>query len=275
MLGFDFLKKFFKRPEQQKENSPKQENISSKKEVVVINVTEPSERARQELLQNWSKFADYNEILQIDEADRQNLLNDIYENWCIHGVPKFFREKYSQYDPNLIEQIVMREKNRIDIRTKVYHYKNMTEASRNRNPFWFDFLGCGSTLTGKGADFLKASCAFDDLLKLNLTNNLECFFENGKFAGLNVMTNYQGIIRKENQNPIKFYHNGELHIMDKKGFKKYREENNLELYLDSIEANQKLWKEILKEKNIPFDENKQITKKFFFEALKKYKEGKK
>ena len=97
MLGFDFLKKFFKRPEQQKENSPKQENISSKKEVVVINVTEPSERARQELLQNWSKFADYNEILQIDEADRQNLLNDIYENWCIHGVPKFFREKYSQF----------------------------------------------------------------------------------------------------------------------------------------------------------------------------------
>ena len=269
MLAFDILKNLFKKSEPQE---GLQTEIKSKNKVPVIDVSEPAEQAMQELLEQWEKFANYDEILQIDEADRKMLLKDIYESWNIHSIPKFFKEKYSKYDENLIEQIFLKESNRISIRMKAYHYKNMTESSKSKNPFWFDFLGWGSPLTGKGADFQKATCSFEDILNLNLTNDLDCFFKNGKFAGLNIITNIQGIIRKEYQNPIKFYHNGELRIMDKKEFRKYRKEHNLMLYLNSIEANQEIWKKKLKEKGIPFDENKPITKKFFFDSIKKYKE---
>ena len=270
MLVFDIFKNLFKKIKPQ---GCGQTEVKSENKVPVIDVSEPAERAKEELLSQCEKFLDYDEILQIDVSDRKALLNDIYNNYGIHGVPKFFREKYSKYDKNLIEQIVMREGNRHGIRIKAYHYKNMTEYSKNKNLFWFDILGWNLTLTGKGIDFQRATCSFEDILNLNLTNDMECFFENGKFAGLNIITNQQGIIRKEYQNPIKFYHNGELHIMDKKTFKKYRKEHNLMLYLNEIESNQELWKGILKEKGIPFDENKPITKKFFFDSLKKYKEG--
>ena len=268
MLAFDILKKIFKKSET-KEILHKAE-IKPENNVPVIEVSEPTEQATQELLAQWEKFANYDEILQIDKADREMLLKDIYESWNIHGIPKFFKEKYSKYDEKIIEQVYARESNRLNLRIKAYHYKEMCQRY---NPLWFDILGWGSTLTGKGADFQKATCSFEDILNLNLTNDLDCFFENGRFAGLNIITNIKGIIKKEYQNPIKFYHNGELHIMDKKEFRKYRKEHNLMLYLNAIEANQELWKEILKEKGIPFDENKPITEKFFFDSLKKYKEG--
>ena len=246
MLAFDILKKIFKKSETQEVLHTE---VKSENKIPVIDVSEPAEQAKQELLEQLEKFANYDEILQIDEADRKELLKDIYESWCVHGVPKFFREKYKKYDEKLIEQIHAREVNRLIVRLKAYHYKGMCERY---NPLWFDFLGWGSTLTGKGANFAKASCMFEDLLKLNLTNDLECFFENGRFAGLNIITNIKGVIRKDNQNPIKFYHNGELHIMDKKEFRKYRKERNLMLYLNSIEANQNLWKESFKRKKYFF-----------------------
>lgn len=270
MFAFDILKNLFKKPEPQEDL---QIEVKSENKVPVIDVSKPADLAKQELLNQCEKFMNYNEILQIDDVDRKALLNDIYNSYGIHGIPKFFREKYSKYNENLIEQIFIRESNRFNIRMKAYHYKNMTESSINKSPFWFDFLGWQSVLTGKGANFSNASCTFEDLLNLNLTNDLECFFENGRYAGFNIITNYQGVIKKENQNPIKFYHNGKLHIMDKKEFKNYRKEHNLMLYLNSTEATQNMWKEVLRQNGIPFDENKPITQKFFFEALKKYKES--
>lgn len=264
MLAFDILKNLFKKSETKEPSQIKPEN-----KIPVIDVSEPAEQATQELLSQYEKFSNYDEILQIDKADREMLLKDIYESWNIHGIPKFFKEKYSKYDEKIIEQVYARESNRLNLRIKAYHYKEMCQRY---NPLWFDILGWGSTLTGKGADFQKATCSFEDILNLNLTNDLDCFFENGRFAGLNIITNIKGIIKKEYQNPIKFYHNGELHIMDKKEFKKYKKKYNLMLYLNSIEANQELWKKILKEKGIPFDENKHITKKFFWDSIKKYKD---
>lgn len=269
MLTFKILKNLFKKSKPQEDL---QTEVKSENKLPIIDVSEPAEQATRELLSQYEKFSNYDEILQIDEIDRKILLKDIYENWCIHGIPKFFREKYSKYDEKLIEQIVMRERNRINIRIKAYHYKNMIESDNNKKTFWFDILGWSSPLTGKGVNFQKAICSFEDILMLNLTNDLDCFFENGKFAGLDIITNYNGIIRKENQNPIKFYHNGKLHIMNKKEFKKYKKKYNLMLYLNSIEANKELWKKILKEKGIPFDENKPITKKFFWDSIKKYKD---
>ncbi len=236
-------------------------------QVPVIDVTEPAQRAEQELLQNWEKFANYDAILQIDEKYRYELLKDIYDNWDIHGVPKSILTKYSEYNEELLEQICMREKCRLNIRIKAYRFRNLS---------WLTiFVGLKSGISGSGLNYNWCMCTFDDFLELNLTNKLECFLDNGRYWGMDIISNSQGVIMEDfklndnsNINDIRLYHNGELHIFSKEEFLQYKEKHNLNnLYLTKEEKDEAWRREILESEKIQFDPAKRITKKYFEELI--------
>ena len=209
-----------------------------------IDASEPADKAKQDLLLNWEKFTNYDEILQIDEKDRYELLKDIYDNWAIHGIPKSILIKYSAYNEELLEQICMREKCRLNMRLKAYRFRNLP---------WLTIFGLKLGVSGSGLNYDWCMCTFDDFLELNLTNKLECFLDNGKYWGADIMSNSQGIIMKDfnfndnsDINDIRLYHNGELHIFNKEKFLEYKEKYNLDnLYLTKKERFEAWHREIL------------------------------
>lgn len=223
-----------------KERSKKTTKIN-----IGIDVSEQADKAKQDLLLNWGKFANYDEILQIDEKDRYELLKDIYDTWDIHGVPKSILTKYSEYNEELLEQICMREKCRLNIRIKAYHYYK--QRLRDEQLVWFN-ISFLPGVKGKGGIYQDTILEFKDLLNLNLTNELECFYENGKYAGEDILPNI-GIIRTgfryntdKNLKEIKLYHNKELHIFNAKEFIEYRTKYNLNnLYL-TMEERSEAWR---------------------------------
>lgn len=253
MFAFDIIRKFFNKNDEKKQDLSKEE-ISTKREVPVMDASEPAARARQELLENRDKFLTYDDILRINENDRYTLLKDIYDNWGIHGIPEFFKEKYSKYDKNLIEQIYVRENNRLNMRIKAYHYLNMQSKD-----IWLTIFGVLRTCTGgTGIEYNWCICQGRDFLELNLTNKLECFLDNNKYWGMDIISNSLGVIMKDfnynndvNLNDIRLYHNGELHIFSKKEFLKYKEKYNLNnLYLTKQERDKVRHQELLEIKNI-------------------------
>lgn len=209
MLAFDILKKIFKKSETQEVLHTE---LKSENKIPVIDVSEPAEHAKQELLEQWEKFANYDEIIQIDEADREMLLKDIYESWNIHGIPKFFREKYKKYDEKLINFIYRKENARHHIRLALYSQKNLNDWYRL---FW-------STEPSNDYTFNGAICQAKDIL--NFTNEFD-YWENNCYYPLNIRP-----ALLINDKLIKLYHNNSLHLFNIRDFKKYRDEHNIDLY---------------------------------------------
>lgn len=213
MLVFDIFKNLFKKTKPQ---GCGQTEVKFENKVPVIDVSEPAERAKEELLSQCEKFLNYDEILQIDETDRKMLLKDIYENWNIAGIPKFFREKYSKYDKELIEFIYRKENGRCNIWIKLYHYEN-----NNLNPNnWYRLFWTVDTPNDN--TFNGAICQIRDIL--NFTNEFD-YWQNGYYYFLNIRP---ALLYKDAL--IKLYHNNSLHLFNIKDFKKYRDEHNIDLY---------------------------------------------
>lgn len=257
---FDLFKtnKSYKEILNQNKNTEIGNKLNTTNSLAIIDVTKPVQKAKQELLLNWEKFANYDDILQIDEKERYELLKDIYDNWNIHGTPEFFKEKYVNYNEKIIEQINTKEGCRLNLRLKVYHFQNQTKC-KSLNSNWLTiFSGNSSIITGPGLNYNWCMCTYNDFLELNLTNDLDCFLDNNKYWGMDIISNSLGVIMKDfnynndvNLNDIRLYHNGELHIFSKKEFLKYKEKYNLNnLYLTKQERDKVRHQELLEIKNI-------------------------
>lgn len=191
-----------------------------KNKISVIDATEPYKIALKELLENLHKIELYEQLLKIDEKDRYLIMEEAYNRWGYNGVPKDLYEKYPKYDKESLDFIYRKEHERINQRTKIYHYYIMN-SNFYKNTFddfekWYRLF---DNVDGSSEyNFDGAICHFDDLLLLNFTNKLD-FWKNGFFIGLDVVPCIY-VDSPKKRRPIKIYHNGNLHSFTLQQFKK-------------------------------------------------------
>ena len=198
----------------------------------IINITI---KAKKDLLENYSKFSSYEWLKQIAEEDKLNLLKDIYDTFNFPAMPQFFYEKYSKYNKDLIENIYIKEKSRLNIRIKAYYIyekkHNTQEISNNKQEIWFAIKMPGNMneLTGQGKNLNNYCIEFDYLLYLNLTNDFDCYYSDGSLAVPDILS----VENKVSNFPIGLLYMGcDILILNEDDFMYYKNHFNFSLYLD-------------------------------------------
>lgn len=138
-------------------------------------------KAQKELLKNLERFADYEWLNRINENDKINLLKDIYDTYGLKEIPKFIYKKYSQYDKNLIKNIYIKEKSRLNIQVKAYFFAIQNKTNTEK---WFSISmpDDDQKMTGRAQYYNRNAINFNYLLYLNLTNDFDCFYSDGSLV---------------------------------------------------------------------------------------------
>ena len=83
-----------------------------KTEIPIIDVSDEANKIIVYLTKNYQNFCNYPQILQINEADRLEILSHIWGAWDLHLSEKDFKTKFSKYDSYLLNQIYLVESGR-------------------------------------------------------------------------------------------------------------------------------------------------------------------
>ena len=80
--------------------------------IPIIDVSDEANKIIVYLTKNYQNFCNYPQILQINEADRLEILSHIWGAWDLHLSEKDFKTKFSKYDSYLLNQIYLVESGR-------------------------------------------------------------------------------------------------------------------------------------------------------------------
>lgn len=123
------------RPSDKKRVLVREENIEEletqwskkkdKKQIAVIDVGVEMDGEIAKLVERFSEFCNYKELLKIEEKDRFPICKYIWENWEYRGTEKKLRKNYPQYDKDLLYDITIIEQNRLHIYYKMREFKEL------------------------------------------------------------------------------------------------------------------------------------------------------
>ena len=101
-----------------------------KKQIAVIDAGNEIDEEIAKLIDNFSEFCNYKELLKIEEKDRLPICRYIWNDWGYRGTEKDLRKKYPQYDKDLIYDITIIEQNRLHTHYKMREFRELCNDSQ-------------------------------------------------------------------------------------------------------------------------------------------------
>ena len=101
-----------------------------KRQIAVIDVSDEMDEEITKLVNSFSEFCNYKELLKIEEKDRLPICKYIWANWDGRGTEKNLKKNYPQYDKDLIDDITIIEQSRLDTYYKMREFRELCNDSQ-------------------------------------------------------------------------------------------------------------------------------------------------
>lgn len=215
-----------------------------------------------DLKNSYQKFTQYDEFLRIDESDRLQLLQDVWDNFDFVNADKKIIKKYPQYNENDLELITHKEKQRITTIHRMNRYIEAKEqfleiySNKERNEQYKDYPKINKKV-------IKL-CYPKDMPKLfNVWRN-----EDGRIERYN----FNGVSDKDTRytKEIYLFQNSDYIKMSVSEFKEFCKQNNLiyPLWLPPKEREDRRLRKLLYLFNISVENDIVVTQEIFNQLLK-------
>lgn len=189
--------------------------------IPIIDATKEMDFIYKSLTQNYEKLCNYEEILQIEEADRLSVLQWIWERWEYHNSDKELKEAFPKYSSSLIREIYIIETGRV---YALYHQLEFIKRYKDSSVKPLVYISSNS-LYNQGSD-KRYFCKIEDIP--NLYSYLIQNRDNFGYTTLNFMAApFEYFVSKCEYDYLYFWGVNEFVKISPKQLKEYCKKNRL------------------------------------------------